>query len=360
MKPLDEGYSWEVDRIAKHSWHMLLLGFDDATFYQTWSYGERLWSNKGLSHGILRYNDNVVSAAQLRVMKLPGLKTGAAYLNWGPLWESRDRARNQTHLGNVIRALRNEYVEKRGLILRVLPRFSSDAEHLAIKNLFTEEGYSFSADSSGTFIVNLAPTIDEIRSNLHKSWKQSLKNAEKQGLIVREASTQELYDVALNIFVQMKKRKQFAGHLQKELFAIQNDLPVELKLRILICYHADEALAVLGWSNIGKTAIPLIAATGNKGLQLKASFFLWWEMIKHCKAQGFQYCDTAGVHEKRNPGGYFFKKGLAGKDAKETSYLGQFDAYRNYPMYLFFKTLISGRERLINATKRARALIKKN
>ncbi|HSA94597.1 MAG TPA: hypothetical protein VLJ16_01005, partial [Acidobacteriota bacterium] len=108
------------------------------------------------------------------------------------------------------------------------------------------------------------------------------------------------------------------------------------------------------WSTLGKICTPFLGATGNRGLSSKASFLLWWEMIKDARARGADYCDTATVHEGRNPGGHFFKQGLAGKDAQESRFVGRFDAYRSRLLFLLMKTALALREKAINAARRIR------
>jgi len=352
MKDLEPGYIVEVDGIDKVSWHDLLPAFDDATFYQTWSYGEKSWGEKHLSHLLLCKDGRVVSIAQLRILRYPSLKTGVAYLNWGPLWKHRNERDHLSHLKNMIRALRKEYVENRGLVLRILPKIVSTNENHFLRELFLEEGYDQSPDPLRTFIVDLDPLIDDIKQNMHRSWKRSLKSAEKNNLIVKEVTGREQLTKIFDVYSQMKIRKKFFGNMQMDVLSIHEDLPDELKLKILLCYHQDEMIAALGWSRIGKIGIPLIGATGDKGLLFKASFLLWWEMIKYCKAQNADYCDTATVHEKRNPGGYFFKKGLAGKDVQEATYLGRYDAYKSYPAFLLLKAAMAAREKTFNTARR--------
>jgi lipid II:glycine glycyltransferase (peptidoglycan interpeptide bridge formation enzyme) len=109
---------------------------------------------------------------------------------------------------------------------------------------------------------------------------------------------------------------------------------------------------------MGKVCLPIVSGTGDKALQFKASFLLFWGMVQHAKESGAAFCDTAGVHEKRNPGSYFFKKGLAGKDAQEAAYLGQFDAYKSYPSFLLFKTAMAAREKIINGARNAKAWLR--
>ena len=43
MKTLAEGYTVKIDQISKDEWSELLPRFDDATIYQTWSYGAVRW-----------------------------------------------------------------------------------------------------------------------------------------------------------------------------------------------------------------------------------------------------------------------------------------------------------------------------
>lgn len=358
MNKLESGYSAEIDLIGKSEWHGLLKEFDDATFYQTWSFGEIQWEVRNVSHVVLRHEGRVVSMAQLRLLKFPILRSGAAYLNWGPLWKRRGAPEDRAHLKNMLRALFNNYVGKRGYALRILPKIYDTPENGPLKSAFTEEKFTHGLDNQKTFVVDLRLSLDEIRQNLPRSWRNSLKFAEKQGLHIYEAKELKHYELVAAISTQMKARKSYFGSDSDEILKVDADLPRDLRLKILLCDSLENTVAALGWSNVGRVCFPLVGGTGDQALKHRASFLLWWEMIKDCKARGFEFCDTAGVHEKRNPGGYFFKKGLAGKNAKETTYLGQFDAYRSYPAFVLFKTAMSAREKLINGARRAKAWLK--
>lgn len=358
MNDLESGYTAEVDRIGKSFWHYLLPEFDDATFYQTWSYGEKFWGKENISHLVLRCRERVVSIAQLRILRYPLLKTGAAYLNWGPLWRPRGEAVNAAHLRNMLRALRNEYVLRRNLALRILPKIFDTPGTRALNDVFIKERFVQSPDHLRTFIVDLSPSLEEIRQNFHKSWKGSLKFAEKQDLDVFEAVNEDHFGLVAEINREMKSRKQYIAGDAKQLLEVNKDLPENLKLKILLCSHHQDVVAALGWSNIGKVCFPIVGGTGDKALRFKASFLLYWQMIRCVKENGFHFFDTAGVNEKRNPGGYFFKKGLAGKDAREMGYLGQYDAYNSYPTYVVFKTAMSIREAALNGASRLKALLR--
>jgi hypothetical protein len=358
MNELDRGYSVEIDRIDKPHWHELLKEFDDATFYQTWSYGDKFWGTRNASHVILRHEGRVVSLAQLRILRYPVLHRGAAYLNWGPLWRRKGEGDNRAHFRSMLRALFNEYVLKRNYALRILPKVFDTPENDEIRNIFLEERYACSPDSLRTFVVDLRPSIEEIRQNLHRSWKRSLKFAEEQDLEVFEAKDREQFALVAALNKEMRDRKQFYGGDVGGALEVNSDLPQELRLKILLCSHKGETIAALGWSNMGKVCLPIVSGTGDKALQFKASFLLFWGMVQHAKENGAAFCDTAGVHEKRNPGSYFFKKGLAGKDAQEVTYMGKFDAYKSYPSFLLFKTAMAVREKIINGARNAKTWLR--
>ena len=102
MIPLDPGYTFKVDQVGKSAWHDLLPEFDDATFYQTWSYGERSWGAKQISHLVLEKEGRPVAMAQLRILEYPILRAGAAYLTSGTPLETPNEPEDLGHLRNIL------------------------------------------------------------------------------------------------------------------------------------------------------------------------------------------------------------------------------------------------------------------
>lgn len=355
MKDLDKDYSVQIDQVDRGAWHALIQEFEDATFYQTWSYGERFWGEGQLSHAVLRHQGRPIAAAQLRVLRIPLLRAVAAYVNWGPLWRRKGELVNEAHLRNMLRALVNEYVLRRNGVLRILPKIFDWPENRALRAVFESERYAAGPDSLKTFVVDLRPPVEAIRQDLHRSWKRSLKFAEDQDLEVFEATSPEHFARVAAVNREMKDRKHFYGGDARSALEANAKLPQELRLKILLCSHRGETIAALGWSQLGTLCLPIVSGTGDRALPLKASFLLFWRMVLEAKENGALLCDTAGVHEKRNPGSYFFKKGLAGKDAQETAYLGRFDAYRNALVFRLFHLAMTVREAFVNFARTLKA-----
>jgi lipid II:glycine glycyltransferase (peptidoglycan interpeptide bridge formation enzyme) len=218
--------------------------------------------------------------------------------------------------------------------------------------------FNFSVSQYTTFRLCLIPTLDELRQNLVRKWRQALGRAERfPSLDLEYGNSDEYYDIAINIYKEMHGRKQFSIMVDMEKQGlVQKDLPESLKMKILICRINREPIAALGWSTIGDTGLPLIAATGDKALSLStnASNLLWWKMIADMKEQGCKYCDVGGVDQDLNPGGYKFKRGLVGAICKEENHVGQYVLYNNLKAYLLFFSLNKVRlvqKKLSNFTK---------
>src|SRR3989338_2248153 len=344
MKQLDSGYTYQVDNVKKDAWHNLLLKFDDATFYQTWSYGSISWGEDNLSHLILMKDEEIVSIAQLRIVKLPLFRIGFAYLPWGPIWRRKNESANYQHLNNMLRALYKEYVIRRGYMLRLLPKqIHKDEENIC--EIYKNENFSWSPDPMKTVYVDLTPSLEEIKKNLGSGWKKTLRRAMNIHLELIEEGDADLNGIATKLIKEMKQRKGFVefGSMDGNI-SIHKDLPESLKLKLVFCKFENEIVAVLGWSRFGNIGLPLVSATGDKALKSLSPYRLYWKMIEYYKSHGFSKCDLGGINKEKNPGGYYFKTGVAGETRKEKNYIVQFDACENILSSICFKKGISLRE----------------
>lgn len=343
---LDDGYTFEVVKIDKNKWHGLMTNFEDYSFYQTCSYGTIKFGEKNINHLILKKNDKPVSIVQVIIRKVKVFKLEIAYINWGPLWKhiDEDEESRLINLRNMIKALKIEYAIKRKSLLRIMPKIIDCHKNSMIKTFFDKERFIKSNDPLITAIVDLTNPLEKIRSNLSKSWKESLRSSEKNEFEFIEDFNQSNSDKLLGIEEEMKVRKDFYGSDRKMLVDVSLDLPDYLKPKLIICNYESENIAAIGGTISGKTGYILFAATGDKALKVKASFLLWWKMICFYKEKGYTFCDLAGINKSRNPGGYFFKKGLSGKNFEEIRYIGIFDYSSNFIFVTMLRIISSLKE----------------
>jgi lipid II:glycine glycyltransferase (peptidoglycan interpeptide bridge formation enzyme) len=319
----DPAWQVEVDRSTPAEWSQMLDLFDDANLYQTWSYGGIRWGEGNLSHLVLKRSGEVLGMAQLRIIRPTRFKFGMAYLRWGPLFERRGEMLNPNVPTCMARALEEEYVSKRKLFLHTLPNAFAGSPRAAIIESafcrFTREPLA-TDNTYRSFVLDLAPPLEELRGGLDKKWRNQLSSAEKKDLKVIAGGGSEEYRTFCMLYNQMRKRKTFETTVDVEEFGrIQQDLAVPHRMRVLICEDRGVPVAGLVVSAMGDSAIYLLGATSDEGLNSKGSYLLQWALIKWLKENGFKWYDLGGIDPDGNPGVYHFKRGLLGTDVTQVS-----------------------------------------
>jgi lipid II:glycine glycyltransferase (peptidoglycan interpeptide bridge formation enzyme) len=315
---LDPVWQVEVDRATPAEWSSMLDLFADANLYQTWSYGAVRWGRKNLSQLVLKRDGEVFGMAQLRVVRPTRFNFGMAYLRWGPLCHRRGRELDAEVFLYMARALQEEYARKRGLLLQIVPNAFAGSSRAALFqscfSRFTQEPRT-SANLYRTFVLDLAPTIEELRKNLDAKWRNKLTQSEKKGLKVVAGNGTEEYRTFCQMYDQMRKRKTFETTVDVEEFGrLQEDLPKTHRMQVLICEQAGVPVAGLVASALGDSAIYLLGATSDDGLTAKGAYLLQWTLIRWLKENGIRWYDLGGIDPEGNPGVYTFKKGLSGAD----------------------------------------------
>ena len=327
-RQMNAGYGWEVDTVGEVQWCGILDGFDDASIYQTWPYGEVRSGPRNMSHLLLKENGETVAVAQARIASLPLLKAGIAYVRWGPLWRRRGVAPKAETFHQAVRALRNEYACRRGLVVRVYPKVFDD-EAGDWTRILEEEGYREAKDEKRdrTLLLDLRRPLESIRGSMKPHWRRYLKVAEKSGLQILDGSDDELFATFVRIYKEMVSRKGFVEPNDiNEFRMIQERLPGHLKMKVLLGRANGEVCAGLVCGVIGNSATYLFGATSDAGLQTRGSYLLHWKVIEWLKTRGMETYDLHGINPVVNPGGYRFKADLCGSSGRDVHFLGRFDA----------------------------------
>jgi hypothetical protein len=332
-KHLDHGYTADFDIVDRRHWHDILGRFSDANIYQTWSYDAIRGGESRLSHMVLRCGGEAVAAAQARLISIPFLGMGAAYLRWAPMWQRQNQSPDPAVFQQAVRALRNEYVCRRGLILRIFPCLYEDNSRITA-NVLAQEGYTpVPEEAHGrTLIMDIGQPLDEVRKKLDQKWRNCLNKSERNNLEVIEGADDALFADFIGIYRALLDRKQFRQPNDiNEFRMIQNDLPPEYKMRIFLCRSGTLSSAGVICAAVGDTGLYVFGATNEEGLTNKSSYLLQWKAIQWMTHRGCRYYNLNGINPVKNPGGYHFKAGLSGKNGKDVSYLGRFDSSPNAP-----------------------------
>lgn len=328
MRLLDSRYSSEVDGINDEMWYQALRQFDDANMYQTWAYGLVRSGRQNISHLLVKKEGRLVAIAQCRIARVPFIGAGIAYVMWGPLWRGREATADVESFRQAIRALRNEYVCRRGMLLRIYPTLFDD-DSPCFLSILEEEGFRRMGKEgrSRTILMDLDRSLDELQRDLRPHWQRELKVAEKQKLEIIEGSEDSLFEMFIEMYREMVARKKFREPNDIDEFrTIQRQLPAEMKMKIMLCRSSQGICAGLICSVIGGTAIYLFGATSSTGMKSRGSYLLQWKLIEWLKHSLVPQYDLNGINPEANPGTYKFKSDLSGNKGREVSFLGQFES----------------------------------
>lgn len=347
---MNEAYTVECGCSDRDAWYEIMGCFQDANLYQAWAYDMVRYGAKSVVHMVLRKGNEPVAAAQARIWRLPGTRAGIAYVLWGPMWRRIGEAEDPQVFRLAIRALRNEFSLKRGLVLR-LNLLAFRGRHEVLSQVLADEGYHRhdEARTRRTLILDLKASIDELRAAQHPMWRNHLNRAERKGLELEFGEDESLFDQIAPIYAEMASRKGLLAlndiaHMKR----VQKDLPPSLKLKIIVCRQDGVACAGGIFSAMGSTGLYLTGATGDRGMKTYGSYMVHWAYVKWLKENGFPYYDLNGINPEVNPGTYQFKRQLAGKAGMEVEMLGKFQA-ADSAMSSF---VVRGGERLLSGYRK--------
>jgi lipid II:glycine glycyltransferase (peptidoglycan interpeptide bridge formation enzyme) len=209
MQPeANRSYTAEVDGFSAEQWYAYLDGFADANLYQTWHWGAT-FSPGRVSTLVLKRDGEVVAMAQIRLFPAGPWRGGIAFTRWGPVWQLKGQSADAEVLRQAMRAPYVEYVTERKMVLRVLPRlFLDNGDHIAI---LQQEGYRLLEDRKvgRTLLIDITPSLEQLRANFIGKWRTTLNSAEKQGFTIHVGDGTAEFEGFAGVYRAMLDRKKF-------------------------------------------------------------------------------------------------------------------------------------------------------
>jgi peptidoglycan pentaglycine glycine transferase (the first glycine) len=336
-------YTFEIDDIEEAEWSDLLRQFDDASFYQTWGYGEIQYGARRLTHVVAKRDGHVVAAVQGEIMRIPALKIGIAHFTWGPMWKIRGRAYETDHLRQILRCMFRHYARDLGLLLRIRSyEVEDDPGGDAVSSVYEQEGFHRSKGHHyQTIRVSLMNSLEDLRKNMGSRWRRHLRAAEKKEFTVVQGDSGDLFNTFRDLYSEMYSRKTIVGYNPDidKYVEVQENLRDHLKFIVLLCEYEGEPVAANVVSALGDTGMYFFGATSDKAIRenLRAAYLLHWRTIQWLKERGYRWYDLRGYDPKRHPGISHFKAGING----DTVGFAEFVGWRN-PVSLVAVTIGEG------------------
>jgi lipid II:glycine glycyltransferase (peptidoglycan interpeptide bridge formation enzyme) len=306
-----------VKRLSNETWDTLTPTFRDASYRQLSGYAAAAARRVGATSELngLFERQTLIGLADVRVKTIPLTPLGIGYLSHAPVTRN-DGGFSVEKFGRCVEALRREYVERRRLLLRVVPALIGGQFQELQMAALEACGFRLCTHQRQreTFLLDLTRPLATIRKDTDLHWRRNLAKAAKADVRITRSIELDDFDQFERIFVELTKLKDFKTNQDVHFFKnVQSDLPADQKLVLHLAWHGQELVAGHLGSFVGDTAIYLLGAANSKGRDLRASYLLHWAVIEYAQTVGNIYYDLGGIDQQQNPGVFRFKQGLNGR-----------------------------------------------
>jgi lipid II:glycine glycyltransferase (peptidoglycan interpeptide bridge formation enzyme) len=314
--------------LSREEWQKRAPDFFDYNYHQLWDFGIACARRIGAAseHIAVEQDGQILGLSDVRIKKIPLARTGVAYINGGPLVRKSDGSEDDL-LRAVLKKLVMEYVQNRGMVLRIRIPVGTPEWMTRQNKIFTSAGFSVSRNIKPyrTILLDITQSLEQLRKNLEQKWRNNLKRAEKVDLPFQRESSMEFFNRFLSLYRPFIQRKGFDVDLSPDFYMeVQNALEIQERFQVALCEYNGNWIAGHISSLLGDTAVNIFRANDEVALTHRASYMLQWQGICYAKEYGCQRYDLGGIDPDNNPGVYSFKKGMGGE---EVTIPGPFEFY---------------------------------
>ncbi|HLC94322.1 MAG TPA: peptidoglycan bridge formation glycyltransferase FemA/FemB family protein [Patescibacteria group bacterium] len=306
---------------------------------QSWQWGE---ARKKMGIAIMRvgeyHKETLVNVYQVTFHQIPHTPFTIGYL-----------PRSATPSEEVVHFLEHEGKKRNCIFIKVEPyvRKSKINGNPLGANINPPLGCILSSHPlfpNWTLLLDLTKSEDELLKNMHPKTRYNIKLAQKKGVIVKEMTNTQGFEIFAKLYFETCKRQKYFGHnttYHKTIFeTLKNTIS-----HILVAFYEKTPLAAYEIFIFNGV---LYYPYGGSSVQLRnlmMPHLLMWEAIRFGKQQEAKKFDMWGSlppsYDVKNPWAGFtrFKEGFGGI---HTELIGSFDLVINkllYPIYNFvYKT----------------------
>jgi hypothetical protein len=323
----ESGYVVDVIQHIDSAWDTVVSGFSDVCLEQTAAYMATRWGNSRLCGLVLRgaMTGEPEAAALVLVAAVPMVKTGLAYVKFGPLWRRPNRPARPSVLDAALAAVKREFSGLRGLLTRVMPPAEPELAP-AWQHTLDHTGFrpSYRIDHPERYLVNLALRENEQLASLGGKWRANLRKASAD-VEVREADPQKSLPLFLDLYREMGERKRFADHHHVEnLPRFMEAATPALSPRLFFAFAGDRPVAGSIVVGSGERVFVPFSASSAEALPLRAGYALRWGIINRLRDSPARWLDLGG--DEGDEGLRHFKTGNVGTRGQIAAIPGEFDA----------------------------------
>ena len=327
-------FKWELltNETASQVWDEKLSRFADCSPFQSYAFGQ-FHKNLGWQpcYWAATNEKGETVALCLGLLRRYPLGFGLLWCAGGPVGDVR----------TWDESLRETILETTGL-KRLYMRFRCDRERNVGDTLFlNHRGWSRSISpmtSSFSMELDLTGGEDALFSKLKRNWRRNFRLASQNNLTIKICANPDVEEIS-RVYAGMETRKNLPQQFSPEKL---ENLFKHAKSNLIFYRCEDEfgnLISLRGCLIVGNRACDYLAATTEKGREMRASYAVLWQLLRRCREQGIEIYDLGGIDPWKNPGVYTFKKEIG---AREVEFLGEWD-WATSPVLQFLGNWAIGR-----------------
>lgn len=339
------------------AWNRMLLRLPNPHLLQTsewaelkaevgWKSIQRTWEE----------DSHVVAAASIlkRTFRLGsvGPQAGVLYVPRGPLLDWS----NQSLVEKVITDLEKFCTQERAIFIKLdaeiplgtgIPEtdsFTEDPTGTNICQLLSRRGWSISPEQiqfKNTMLIDLSAGEDELLGNMKQKTRYNVRLAQKNGVNVRQAGTDEL-EVLYQMYAETSVRDGFVIRGRDYYLDVWTRFMAAKKAYPLVAEVEGQIIAGLVLFTFGSRAWYLHGMSTQNHREKMPNYLLQWEAMRLAKSLGCSSYDLWGAPDEFNEqdrmfGVFRFKEGLGARVARTP---GAWDYVSNKPLYFAYMRVL--------------------
>lgn len=307
---------------------------------QSWEWGE---AKKNIGNGIIRISDGATNYL-MTVHPIPYTSYKIGYIPRSPLL-------NDDTIGFLI-----QYAKKNKLIYIKIEPYVEQSPHIRLdfgkyRSILKKSPHPLFPE--WTMTLDIRQAEENLLRSMKPKTRYNINLASRRGVVVREMSNNEGFDIFSKLYFETCQRQGYYGHTNeyhKKIWgALQNKIA-----HILIAYYNDEPLAAYELFYFNKRLHYPYGGTSANHRNLMAANLIMWESIllgKKLKAETFDMWGSLGPNYDPNDEWAGFTRFKEGYGARFTHLIGSYDIVINKPAYKIFNFVNSARNRLLQLGK---------
>ena len=313
VKIIEAGFNQkEFDQVAPHP-------------LQSWAWGE---ARQKMGIDILRLgefqDDKLKNVFTITFHQIPHTPFTIGYL-----------PRSVIPAEETIQTISEESKKRHAIFIKLEP-YEKVGQSIAVLSSLTKSSHPLFPQ--WTQMLDLTPTEDKLLEKMKPKTRYDIKIAQKHGVVIKEMTTDEGFEIFAKLYFQTTKRQRYHGHNENYHKIIFDTLKKNIS-HIFIAFYKDIPLSAYHLFLFNDILYYPYGGSSEENKEVMASNLLMWETIRFGKQQGAKNFDLWGSLPSdydRSASWSGFTRFKEGYGTEFVEFIGSYDLVINpvlYPLY---------------------------